>query len=65
MGRTRFTVGGRSVDFSPAMDLPPRPSGFAIIERAILSWLGEQLWALKVWDWILRTNPAKEIEARE
>lgn len=60
LGRTRFTVEGRSVDFSPAMDLPPRPSGFAVIERAVISWLGEQLWALKVWDWLLRTNPVEE-----
>ena len=60
--RTRFTVEGRSVDFSPAMDLPPRPSGFAVIERAVVSWFGEQLWALKLWDWLLRTTPAKTDE---
>ncbi|RJP47730.1 MAG: alpha-galactosidase [Anaerolineaceae bacterium] len=60
--RTRFTVGGRSVDFSPAMDLPPRPGGFALIERAIVSWFGEQLWALQLWDWLLRTNPTKTKE---
>ena len=58
-GRYTFTVGNRIVDFTSAMDLPPRPSGFAIIERAVISWLAEQMWALKIWDWILRTNPAK------
>lgn len=60
--RARFTVGDRSVDFSPALDLPPRPSGFAVIERAVVSWFGEQLWALKLWDWLLRTNPTKTKE---
>ena len=63
-GRTAFTVGGRSVDFGPAMDLPPRPSGFALVERAVISWFSEQLWALKVWDWLLRTQPQKE-ESKE
>ncbi len=61
-GRYTFTVGGRNVDFTPAMDLPPRPSGFALIERAVVSWLGEQSWALKIWDWLLRTKPAKAEE---
>jgi alpha-galactosidase len=58
-GRYTFTVGGRIVDFSPAMELPPRPSGLNLIQRAVVSWFGEQMWALKIWDWILRTSPAK------
>jgi alpha-galactosidase len=58
-GRYTFTVAGRPVDFTPAMELPPRPHGFDLIQRAVVSWLGEQMWALKVWDWILRTSPAK------
>jgi alpha-galactosidase len=58
-GRYTFTVGGRPVDFTPAMDLPPRPAGFALIERAVVSWLGDQYWILRLWDWLLRTNPEK------
>jgi len=58
-GRYTFTVGSRIVDFTPAMELPPQPRGFDIILRAVVSWLGEQLWVLKVWDFLLRTKPAK------
>jgi alpha-galactosidase len=58
-GRTTFTIGGRAVDFAPAMDLPPRPRGFDLVARAVVVWLGEQMWALKIWDWLIRTSPVK------
>lgn len=58
-GRYKFAVGGRAVDFTPAMDLPPRPRGFDLLLRAIVSWFAEQLWVLKLWDFLLRNSPSK------
>jgi alpha-galactosidase len=58
-GRYTFTAGNRVVDFTPAMDLPPQPRGFDSFQRGAVSWLGEQLWILKIWDFLLRTKPEK------
>lgn len=58
-GRYAFTVGGRAVDFAPAMDLPPRPTGFAVIARAVVSWLSEQPWALRLWNRVSQAKPER------
>jgi alpha-galactosidase len=58
-GRYTFTIEDRTVDFTQTMDLPPHPRGFDAIQRGVVSWLGEQLWVLKLWDFLLRTKPAK------
>lgn len=57
IGRYTFNLGAREVDFAPAMELPPRPRGFDSFLRGIVSWLGDQLWILKIWDVLLRTKP--------
>ncbi len=57
IGRYSFSLGDRVVDFTPAMDLPPQPKGFDSFLRGIVSWLGNQLWILKIWDLLLRTKP--------
>jgi len=52
--RTIFKVNGRLVDFAPAMPLPPTPKFFDAIAGEILGFLGNQIWALKVWHNIIR-----------
>lgn len=59
LGRYIFSVRDRTVDFSPAMDLPPKPSGVDSILRLVLAFLGNQLWVLKLWDFLIRTKPQK------
>lgn len=52
--RYTFTIDGRSVDFSPAVPLPPIPRYFDAALGEILGWLGNQVWALRLWHWLLR-----------
>jgi alpha-galactosidase len=52
--RYAFTVDGRTVDFSPAMPLPPIPKYFDAVLSEILGFLGNQFWALKIWHWLIR-----------
>jgi len=49
-GRTTFRLNGRQADFSPAALLPNTPAGLDVLKSAILGWLGDQGWALKVLD---------------
>lgn len=58
-GRYTFTINGRQVDFSPAMSLPPRPTGLDKLLYHLLGFLGNQLWALKLWHRLLRYQAAK------
>lgn len=58
-GRYTFMVGNSIVDMTQATELPPRPRGFDSVLRGVVSWLGEQLWILKIWDFLLRTKPAQ------
>lgn len=58
-GRYTFTIDGRQVDFSAAMPLPPLPRYFDALAGDVLGFLGNQLWALKIWHWLLRYKQAK------
>ncbi len=53
-GRYTFEIEGRRVDFSPAVPLPPRPTGLDWLAYQLLGILGNQLWALKLWHRLLR-----------
>jgi alpha-galactosidase len=59
IGRNAYSIGTRKVDFSLAIDLPPKPGGFDIILRWILAWLGNQIWVLRLWDILFRVQPDK------
>ena len=58
-GRYTFEIEGRQVDFSPAMPLPPIPSGLDWLVYHILSFIANQLWALKLWHRVLRYQATK------
>lgn len=58
-GRYTFTIDGRAVDFSPAMPLPPLPRYLDAVLGEILGFLGNQLWALKIWHWLIRYQDTK------
>lgn len=47
-GRYTFSLDGREVDFGPAVELPEVPKGFDLLSSAMLGWLGNQGWALKL-----------------
>jgi alpha-galactosidase len=47
-GRYRFSLDGREVDFGPAMELPELPKGLEVPSSAVIGWLGNQGWALKL-----------------
>jgi alpha-galactosidase len=49
-GRYRFSLDGREVDFGPAVLLPGAPKGFETLASAAMGWLGNQGWALKLFD---------------
>ncbi len=53
-GRYTFKVGDRSVDFSSAVPLPEPAKGFDIPQRALISWLANQGWALRTFDQMIR-----------
>ncbi len=59
-GRYGFTIDGRKVDFSPAMPLPPIPKYFDALLGEILGFLGNQLWALKIWHRLIRYQATKK-----
>ena len=58
-GRYTFEIKGRQVDFSPAMPLPTIPSGLDWLGYHILSFIANQLWALKLWHRVLRYQATK------
>jgi alpha-galactosidase len=57
-GRYRFRLNDRQVDFFPAMSLPPIPKGLDALLSLILGFLGNQLWALKLWNILFRNKVA-------
>ncbi|MEO8356598.1 MAG: glycoside hydrolase family 36 protein [Chloroflexota bacterium] len=59
-GRYTFTIDGRTVDFSPAIPLPPIPKYFDALLGEILGFLGNQLWALKIWHRLIRYQATKK-----
>jgi alpha-galactosidase len=59
-GRYTFTLDNRAVDFSPAMPLPPLPKSFDALLGEILGFMGNQIWALKIWHWFVRYGAIKK-----
>jgi alpha-galactosidase len=59
-GRYTFVIDDRQVDFGPAMPLPPIPKHFDALLGEVLGFLGNQLWALKIWHWLIRYRAAKK-----
>jgi len=59
-GRYTFTIDGRNVDFSMAMPLPPIPKYFDALLGEIMGFLGNQIWALKLWHWFVRYRSVNE-----
>jgi len=59
--RYTFTIDGREVDFSPAMPLPPIPKYFDALLGEIFGFLGNQIWALKIWHWLIRYSATKNV----
>ena len=49
-GAYTFRINGRVVDFSSALILPKPAMGFDIIQGAVIGWLGNQGWALRILD---------------
>jgi alpha-galactosidase len=58
--RYTFEIDDRQVDFTSAIALPPSPKGFAKLIYLLLGFLGNQLWALRLWHRVLRYQAAKE-----
>ena len=48
IGRARFRVGGETVDFTAAMDLPDAPTGWKRIQSNAIGWLASHEWALRL-----------------
>ena len=59
-GRYTFEIEDRQVDFGPVMPLPSNPTGLDKFAYHLLGFLGNQLWALKLWHRVLRYRAAKE-----
>ncbi len=51
-GRYRFTLDGRTVDFSQAMPLPAHPRGLDALGNSFMGWLANRSWALKLLFWL-------------
>ena len=62
-GRYTFKIDERVVDFSNAIPLPPKPSGITWLIGAIVGWLGNQPFALKILDTLSKNNLTKIKEA--
>ena len=50
ISRYVFQIDDRTVDFSPAMPLLQKPKGFEALEAAVIGWLGNRGWALRIND---------------
>jgi alpha-galactosidase len=48
LGRYRFQIGEREVDFGSAMELPKPPRGLEAAQAKLIGWLGSQGWALRI-----------------
>ncbi|MBN1451975.1 MAG: alpha-galactosidase [Anaerolineales bacterium] len=51
-GRHTYQIDGRNVDFSPAMPLPEPPRGLDALGSALMGWVGNRGWALRLMDWL-------------
>jgi hypothetical protein len=49
-GRYTFDIGGRGVDFAPAMPMPKPPRGLTALVSEIANWLGSQPFVLGLLD---------------
>lgn len=54
--RYTFEIGGRQVDFGPAMALPVRPHGASLLISTLVGWLSGQAPVLKLFDQIGKTG---------
>jgi len=65
LSRARFQIGARVVDFSSAMTLPHPPRGWTKLPAALLGWLGNQPFALKLLDQISKAGFRKRRQRAE
>jgi alpha-galactosidase len=49
-GRYAFKIGKRLVDFSDLVGLPAPATGLESLESAVMGWLADQPWALRIFD---------------
>ena len=49
-GRYTFMLDERVVNFSPAASLPDLPRGLDVLASVVMGWLGNQGWALKLFN---------------
>ncbi len=49
-GRWRYRVGNEEIDFEAAMQLPAPPTGWKALQAAVLGWLVDREWALRLND---------------
>ncbi|MCE7918178.1 MAG: alpha-galactosidase [Anaerolineae bacterium] len=61
-GGYRYRVASRRVDFTPAIELPPRPNKLESIQRTIFAALGNQPWALRLLDWMGKRSLKKTVQ---
>ena len=54
LGKYKFKIDGREIDYSSALSLPKPPQGWTAIQSSALDWLASQGWALKINDQIGR-----------
>jgi alpha-galactosidase len=50
LGRYRFRIGDRDVDFSPFVGLPAPAKGLDRLQAPLVGWLADQLWAMQAFD---------------
>jgi hypothetical protein len=62
-GPYRFRVNGQEVDFSQAVLLPEPPRGLDRIKSLYTTWLGNQTWALRANDRLIR-NALKRLSKK-
>ena len=58
-GRYTYLLDGRTIDFSPAMLLPEPPHGMNALANAFFGWVGDQEWALRLRDWLVKRDLVK------
>ncbi|MGE5249367.1 MAG: glycoside hydrolase family 36 protein [Bacteroidota bacterium] len=58
-GRYTFSFDGRTIDFSAALSLPPPAKGLDLVRSLLIGWLGEQPWALRMFDRLARNSLEK------
>jgi alpha-galactosidase len=61
-GRYTFTLDHREVDFSPAIPLPAPPRGLDALRGAIMGWVGNQGWAMRLVNRLKKRKLQKAIQ---